>query len=66
MEIVIVKNEFGMVKLLAHCPNCDDFSLYCGMIPTKIKSLANREVLFCKECKFVIAVDEYKKSLSQA
>lgn len=58
--------EFGMTKLAAHCPNCEDDSLYCGMIPTEIKSLANKEVLFCKGCKFVISVDEYKDMLSSA
>ncbi|WP_299292279.1 hypothetical protein [Nitrosopumilus sp.] len=58
-----LKNEFGMNILLAHCPNCDSSSLYCGTIPTAIKSLANKEVLFCKACKFVISVDEYKKML---
>ena len=61
-----LKNEFGMKHLLASCPNCSDDSLYCGMIPTEIKSLANKEVLFCKSCKFVIPVDEYKKLLLSA
>ena len=61
-----LKNEFGMAKLVANCPNCDIDSLYCGMIPTSIKTLANREVLFCKDCKFVIAVDEYKNMLFQS
>ena len=61
-----LKNEFGMVKLLAHCPNCNDDSLYCGTIPTAIKSLTDKEVLFCKGCKFVVAVDEYKKMLFQS
>ncbi|MHA7647382.1 hypothetical protein [Nitrosopumilus sp. S4] len=58
-----LKNEFGMKSLLASCPNCSIASLYCGMIPTEIKSLANKEVLFCKSCKFVIPVDEYKNLL---
>ena len=61
-----LKNEYGMAKLAADCPNCQDDSLFCGMIPTEIKSLANKEVLFCKGCKFVIAVDDYKKLLSSA
>lgn len=61
-----LKNEFGMIKLLAKCPNCEDDSLYCGRIPTSIKTLANKEVLFCKNCKFVVTVDEYKKMLFQA
>jgi len=61
-----LKNEFGMMKLMAKCPNCDDDSLYCGKIPTSIKTLTNKEVLFCKNCKFVVTVDEYKKLLSQA
>ncbi|MDH3737255.1 MAG: hypothetical protein OEQ94_09595 [Nitrosopumilus sp.] len=60
-----LKNEFGMVLLLAKCPNCDEESLYCGMIRTSIKTLANKEVLFCENCKFVVTVDEYKKMFSQ-
>lgn len=61
-----LKNEFGMKSLLASCPNCSDTALYCGMIPTEIKSLTNKEVLFCKNCKFVIPVDDYKKLLLSA
>ena len=62
-----LKNEkFGMTLLLAKCPNCDVNSLYCGRIPTSVKTLANKEVLFCKSCKFVVTVEEYKKLLSQA
>ncbi|NIP62419.1 MAG: hypothetical protein GWN01_16725 [Nitrosopumilaceae archaeon] len=61
-----LKSEYGMDLLLASCPNCDDRSLYCGKIPTKISDLNNREVLFCERCKFVVAVDEYKKILSGA
>ena len=57
--------EYGMTKLAAHCPQCRIDTVYCGMIPTEIKSLANKEVLFCKSCKFVISVDEYKDLLSQ-
>lgn len=60
-----LKNEFGMNKLLATCPNCDADSLYCGKIPTSIKNLVSKEVLFCKRCKFVVSVDEYKKILFQ-
>jgi len=55
-----------MVKLAAYCPNCQSDSLYCGMIPTEIKSLSNKEVLFCKDCKFVTAVDDYKNLLASA
>ena len=58
--------EHGMKRLLAKCPNCEKDALYCGRIPTKIKSLSNKEVLFCKNCKFVVTVDEYKKMLWQA
>ncbi|MDH3204752.1 MAG: hypothetical protein OEL81_08775 [Nitrosopumilus sp.] len=50
---------------MAKCTNCDSESLYCGMIPTSIKTLVNKEVLFCKNCKFVIAIDEFKDVLSQ-
>ena len=58
-----LSKEFGMKKLAANCPQCDIDTVFCGMIPTEIKSLANKEVLFCNSCKFVIAVDEYKKTL---
>ncbi|MFQ5475869.1 MAG: hypothetical protein ACE5DT_02435 [Nitrosopumilus sp.] len=51
---------------MAKCPNCDSDSLYCGSIPTSIKSLVDKEVLFCKNSKFVVTVDEYKKMLFQA
>ncbi|HSG84599.1 MAG: hypothetical protein ACE5RQ_01965 [Nitrosopumilus sp.] len=61
-----VTNELGMKKLAANCPQCLIDSLYCGKIPTEIKSLENKEVLFCKSCKFVIPVEEYKKILYQA
>ena len=61
-----INNEFGMKSLLANCPNCEHESLYCGTIPTAIETLANKEVLFCKDCKFVVSVDEYKEMLLQA
>ena len=57
------KNEFGMKLLLAKCPNCQRESLYCGKIPTAIQDLSNKEVLFCKSCKFVVTVEEYKEML---
>lgn len=57
-------NQYGMDLLVANCPNCEKNSLYCGKIATKIKDLNNKEVLFCKQCKFVIAVDDYKTLLS--
>jgi len=60
-----LKNEFGLTQLLATCPNCDVNTLYCGKIPTSIKNLINKEVLFCKSCKFVMPVDEYKQILFQ-
>ncbi len=58
-----LKAEYGMKKLEAKCPRCESKSLFCGMIPTSIKTLKNKEVLFCKSCKFVVSVDEYKKTL---
>ena len=58
-------NEFGMTQLLTTCPRCDADLLYCGKIPTSVKNLKNKEVLFCKNCKFVVSVDEYKKILFQ-
>ena len=61
-----LKTDFGMKQLLAKCPNCEKESLYCGKIPTSIKNLSNKEVLFCKNCKFVVTVDEYKKMLWQS
>ncbi len=57
-------NEYGMRQLLAKCPNCYKESLYCGKIPTSIRSLINKEVLFCKLCKFVTPVNEFKKLLT--
>ncbi len=60
-----LKNEFGMKLLLAKCPNCDVESLNCERIPTSAKTLKNKKVLFCKNCKFVVTVNEYKKILSQ-
>jgi len=59
-----LKNEFGMKPLLACCPICNVASLYCGKIPTAIKDMTNKEVLFCRTCKFVVPVDEFKKMLS--
>ena len=58
-----ITNEYGMNPLLAQCPNCDKESLYCGKIPTSIRAMINKEVLFCKTCKFVTSVDEFKKLL---
>ena len=63
IEDVNLKKELGMRHLLASCPNCYQNSLYCGMIPTTIKTLSNKEVLFCKSCTFVVTVDDYKKML---
>lgn len=59
-----IQNEFGMKPLLASCPNCTRSSLYCGKIHTALRDMANKEVLFCKLCKFVVSVDEFKKILS--
>ncbi|MCV0372468.1 MAG: hypothetical protein K5793_02825 [Nitrosarchaeum sp.] len=59
-----LSDEYGMKQLLARCPNCEKDSLYCGKIPTSIRSLVNKEVLFCKLCKFLIPVNEFKKILS--
>jgi hypothetical protein len=58
-----LKNEFGMKSLLACCPNCDNTSLYCGKIPTTIRDMANKELLFCKTCKLVVPVEELKEIL---
>jgi len=63
-KLLNIKNEFGMKPLLACCPNCDKDSLYCGKIPTTIRDMANKEVLFCKICKFIVPVAEFKKMLS--
>ena len=58
-----LKNQYGMTKIIPNCPQCDVDSLYCGSIPTSIESLKNKEVIFCKNCKFVISVDDLKKML---
>ncbi|MSV26160.1 MAG: hypothetical protein CK527_03555 [Nitrosarchaeum sp.] len=59
-----IGNEFGMIHLLARCHYCDNLSLYCGKIPTSMRDMANKEVLFCKLCKFIIPIDKFKKILS--
>lgn len=56
-----LNDGLGMKQLLTHFPNCEKYSLYCGKIPTSIRSLSGKEVLFCK---FVIPVNEFKKTLS--
>jgi len=58
-----VTNEFGMKLLIASCPNCESNELYCGKIPTMMVDFRNKEVLFCKQCKFVIPVRDFKKML---
>ncbi|MDX1596824.1 MAG: hypothetical protein R3327_07800 [Nitrosopumilaceae archaeon] len=56
-------NNSGMIQLAASCPQCQANSLYCGKIETDVKSLQNREMLFCRSCKFVIPVEEFKDLL---
>ena len=58
-----LKTEFGLDHLLASCPNCQKTTLYCGKIDSKLNDLKRKEVLFCKTCKFVVSVGEFKKML---
>ena len=59
-----VTDAYGMNSLLAKCPNCQSESLFCGKIPTKVKKMQDKEVLFCKRCKFITPVEEFKKVLA--
>jgi len=52
-----------MLKLVANCSNHNYNSLDCGMIPKSIKILVNDKVLFCKNHKFVIAINKYEEIL---
>jgi hypothetical protein len=58
-----VTTDYGMKQLLASCPNCQKSTLYCGKIMSKVNDLNSKEVLFCKTCKFVVPVVDYKKML---
>jgi len=55
--------DYGMKQLLATCPNCQKPTLYGGKIMSQVNDLNSKEVLFCKSCKFVVPVAEYKKML---
>ena len=58
-----MKNNFVMSKLVANCSNHNYNSLDCEMIPKSIKTLVNDKVLFCKNHKFVIAINKYEEIL---
>ncbi len=58
-----IADDIGMTQLAALCPQCQSQKLFCGKVQTDVKSLKNKEVLYCRGCKFVISVDEYKKLL---
>ncbi|MGD8638441.1 MAG: hypothetical protein PVG43_06055 [Nitrosopumilaceae archaeon] len=58
-----LKTQQGMVHSNASCPDCQKETLYCGKIESKIGDLNRKEILFCKSCKFVIPVAEFKKML---
>lgn len=60
MDVTI---EYEMKELLASSPNCQKSTLYCGKIISQINDLNNKEVLFCKSCKFVVPVIDYKNIL---
>ena len=57
-----LKNSFGMAKLVTNYSNHNYNSLVCGMIPKSIKTFVH-EVLFCKNYKFVTAVNKYGSDL---
>jgi transcription elongation factor Elf1 len=59
-----VTDEYGMNPLIAKCPSCQSESLFCGKIQTKIKKMVNKEVLFCKKCKLITPVEEFKSMLA--
>lgn len=59
-----VTDEYGMNHLLAKCPRCQSESLFCGKIQTKVQKMLNKEVLFCKRCKFITPVEEFKNMLA--
>lgn len=58
-----LKNPYGMKQLIASCPKCQSSSLYGGKIESRKNDLNGTEVLFCKSCKFVLSLREYKKML---
>jgi hypothetical protein len=58
-----LKNAYGLKQLMASCPTCQSSAFYCGKIPSKKNDLNGKEVLFCRSCKFVLPVEEYKKML---
>ena len=58
-----LKTQQGMNHLAASCPECQKETLYCGKIDSTINDLNHKEILFCKFCKFVIPVSEFKKTL---
>jgi hypothetical protein len=58
-----LKTQQGMIRLNACCPDCQQETLYCGKIESKMSELNRKELLFCKSCKFVIPVEEFKKIL---
>ncbi|MFB5607465.1 MAG: hypothetical protein ACE5RG_05110 [Candidatus Nitrosomaritimum yanchengensis] len=58
-----LKTQQGMIRLNACCPDCQKESLYCGKIESRMSDLNRRESLFCKSCKFVIPVADFKKIL---
>jgi len=58
-----ITDDLGIKPLLASCPKCHSQKLFCGKVETDLKSLKNKEVLYCRGCKFVISVDEFKELL---
>jgi len=58
-----LKPQQGMMRLNACCPDCQKETLYCGKIESTISALNRRELLFCKSCKFVIPVADFKQIL---
>jgi hypothetical protein len=58
-----LKNAYGMKQLMALCLNCQSPAFYSGKIVSEKNGLNGKEILFCRSCKFIVSVDEYKKIL---
>ena len=60
---VALEADLEMQLLLASCPKCQDYSLYCGRVRPFISDLDLKDVLFCSSCKLILPVEEFKKIL---
>ena len=58
-----LKTRQSMIHLSAFCPDCQKETLYCGKIDSQMSEINKKELLFCKSCKFVTLVADFKKTL---